>query len=216
MALILIDVDGTLVQESHSEPLFIRYLLTQGLLGPRQLVAFGAFIPCYAIRFGRHVFKKNKAYLSGLSVTRVQAAAAEFVDAVLLQQVNQNLRQRLDYHIQVGDTLALLTGTPEFIARPLAERLSIPHVVATVCDQKNGYFTARPPDRHPFDSDKITAAEHLCRQLHIPLSDCVVYADSIYDLPLMERVHKAVAVTPDGALRAQARRRGWEIMPAGV
>lgn len=214
MALILIDVDGTLIQGSHSEPQFFRYLLTRGLLGPRQLAASVAFFPRYGFRYGRHVFKKDKAYLSGLSVAEVEAVAAEFVDRLLLQQVNPVLRQRLDCHAQAGDILALLTGTPEFIARPLAEHLSITHVVATVCDQAGGRFTAQPPGRHPFAVDKVTAAEELCGQLAIPLPDCVAYADSIYDLPLMERVYRAVAVAPDNALRMHAGQRGWEIMAA--
>lgn len=214
MALILIDVDGTLIQGPYSESRFFRHLLTRGLLGPRQLAASVAFLPRYGLRYGRHVFKKDKAYVSGLSVAAVEAVAAEFVDTILLRQVNPALRQRLDRHAQAGDILALLTGTPEFIARPLAEHLSIPHVVATVCDQADGRFTAQPPRRHPFSAGKVTGAEELCWLLDIPLSQCVAYADSIYDLPLMERVCRAVAVAPDNALRSHAGQRGWEIMPA--
>lgn len=214
MALVLVDVDGTLIEGLHSERLFFRYLLVQRVLGLRQLIAFGAFPPRYMIHFGRHVFKKNKAYLHGLSVTAIEKAAAEFVDTLLLQRVSASLRQRLEYHAQIGDILALLTGTPEFIARPLAAHLAIPHVIATVCEQRDGCFTARPPYQHPFGAAKVAAAEELCHRLAVPLSACIAYADSIHDLPLMERVRRAVAVAPDSALRAQASRQGWEIIPA--
>jgi len=35
------------------------------------------------------------------------------------------------------------------------------------------------------------------------------YSDSHNDLPLLERVTRPVAVDPDQALGAEARRRGW-------
>jgi phosphoserine phosphatase len=38
------------------------------------------------------------------------------------------------------------------------------------------------------------------------------YSDSQNDLPLLERVTRPVAVDPDDALKAEAERRGWEVM----
>jgi phosphoserine phosphatase len=210
--LILIDVDGTLIKGASTESLFIRYLLVHGELGLRQLSAFILFPFRYAVRFGRHVFKKNKAYLCGLSPAAVEAKAAVFVDSVLLKRMCMTLRHRLTNHSKAGDTLALLTGTPEFIAWPLASRLAITYVVGTICEQMQGRFTAGPPPQHLFGKEKVKAAEMLCRQLQMPLSDCVAYADSIYDLALMEQVSRAIAVTPDRALRLQASCRSWEIM----
>lgn len=214
MALVLIDVDGTLLQGANAERLFFRWLLARRRLGPRQLTAFMVFPLRYARRFGRTVFKKNKAYLSGLPVTAIVSLGADFVDSILLPRISTSLRQRLVQHLQAGDRLALLTGTPEFIARPLAARLSIPDVMATVCHQQAGRFTAKPPDFHPFGPDKVTAAERLCRPLKTPLSACIAYADSIHDLALLEKVRHAVAVTPDAALRHRANHRGWEILTA--
>lgn len=214
MTLVLIDVDGTLIEGTHSEPLFIRYLLIRGMLDPRQLISFAGFVPRYVARFGRHVLKKDKAYLNGLTVDAVQTAAEEFVDTVLLGLVHRPLQQRLDQHRRSGDTLALLTGTPDFIARPLAARLAIPFVAATVCDQLDGVFTARPPRCHPFGFAKVEAAESLCRRLDTTLSTCIAYGDSIHDLALLERVRRAVAVAPDRALREKAQRWDWEIISA--
>jgi phosphoserine phosphatase len=212
MALILIDVDGTLIKGASTESQFICYLLAHGALGLRQLGAFMLFPLRYAACFGRHVFKKNKAHLCGLSPAAVEEKAAVFVDSVLLKRVCINLRHRLSNHRKAGDMLALLTGTPEFIARPLASRLAITHVVGTICEQMQGRFTAGPPLQHPFGKEKVKAANRLCQQLQTPLSDCVAYADSIHDLALMEQVSRAIAVTPDAALQLQANCRGWEIM----
>jgi phosphoserine phosphatase len=44
----------------------------------------------------------------------------------------------------------------------------------------------------------------------------VFYSDSINDLPLLERVAaaggRAVATHPDAQLRAEAQRRGWQLL----
>lgn len=38
------------------------------------------------------------------------------------------------------------------------------------------------------------------------------YSDSLNDVPLLEVVERPVAVDPDPKLRAEAERRGWEII----
>src|SRR5262249_56717609 len=43
------------------------------------------------------------------------------------------------------------------------------------------------------------------------LSRCTAYSDSVNDLPMLTVVGRAVAINPDQSLRAEARRRGWEI-----
>ena len=41
----------------------------------------------------------------------------------------------------------------------------------------------------------------------------VAYADSIYDLPVLEMVGRPVAVYPDEELAAVALERGWTVVP---
>ena len=43
------------------------------------------------------------------------------------------------------------------------------------------------------------------------MSECVAYADSSSDLPLLEAVGHPVAVNPDAKLAATARKRGWHV-----
>jgi phosphoserine phosphatase len=43
-------------------------------------------------------------------------------------------------------------------------------------------------------------------------AESAFYSDSHNDLPLLERVTRPVAVDPDAALAAEARRRAWAVM----
>ena len=55
------------------------WLLRRGHLGPYQVLSMVWFVLRWFPRFGRHVFKKNKAYLNGLPVSLVADEAREFV-----------------------------------------------------------------------------------------------------------------------------------------
>ncbi|MNE38926.1 hypothetical protein D3C80_1328450 [compost metagenome] len=44
------------------------------------------------------------------------------------------------------------------------------------------------------------------------LEDSYFYSDSMNDLPLLEKVTHPVAVDPDPNLRAEAEKRGWQVI----
>jgi HAD superfamily hydrolase (TIGR01490 family) len=212
MALVFFDLDGTLVKGLSSEKRFIMYLVRGRIVRVRQLAAFLCFTLRWLIRFRTVVWKKNKAYLTGLKIERIQTLAQQFVTRALLADLRPVVGKHLENHISQGDTVALLTGTPDFIARPIAQQLGIAHVAATVCNTKNGRFTSRPPDIHPFGTAKVEIARQVCRSFNTTLANCTAYADSASDAALLALVPKPVAVCPDRKLRRIAEQRGWRII----
>lgn len=210
--LVLVDVDGTLLHGPSSEQALIRFLWREGRLGPRQLAAALAFTARYLPRYGRHVFKKNKAYLSGARWDELEALCRDWVGSELLPRICPELRRALETHRAQGDHTVLLTGTLEPIAAELARALSIPQWVGTLCDCEAGHCTARPPLRHPFHAEKLALARDLERSTGLSLTEATAYGDSRYDLPLLEAVGCAVAVHPDPVLRARAAAAGWRLI----
>ncbi len=212
MACVFVDVDGTLIRGPSCEARFAAYLLRRGRLGAPQLAQAVLFALRQATRFGRHVFKKDKAYLAGLPVEAVASFADAFVRQELKPRLIPELLQRLKAHRGAGETIVLLTGAPDFLARPLAELVGAELWRATRCSRENGVYTAEPPTEHPFGAAKLSCAQEICRELGAELSECAAYADSAYDLPLLERVGRPVAAHPDRALKRLARRAGWEVL----
>lgn len=213
MACALVDVDGTLLGAPSTELRFVLYLLRRRHVGLRQALQAAVFPLRWFSRFGRHVFKKNKAYLAGLPVAEIAAEADAFVLRVVAPRLRREILDLIAGHAARGDTIVLLTGTPEFIAEPLGRLLGAHSVVATQCARQDGVYTTEPPLLHPFADAKIILAREICRQLGSPLSEAVAYADSIHDLPLMLQVGRPVAAWPDAALRAIARKGNWSILP---
>lgn len=211
MALVLIDLDGTLISGPTCEGTLLVRLVRERLLGARQVVSGVTFFFRWAPSYGPGVWKRNKGYLNGLSVGVVEHEARRLVEDSLARRIRPFMRRRLAWHRARNHTLVLLSGAPDFLARPMAERLGIPHCVATVCAQAAGRFTAEPPEVHPVGPEKLRIAQELCHRFGCSLDDCTAYADSFSDAALLERVGKPVPVNPDRSLSRMARRAGWAI-----
>lgn len=209
MSLVFVDLDGTLLRGPSCERAFMAQLARAGVLGPRQALAAALFALRWAGRFGRHVFKKNKAWLAGLDADDVARRAAAFRFA---ERLRPALCAELARERAAGARLILLTGAPDFLAAPAARAIGAEICCATVCARAGARFAAAPPLRHPFGAAKLALARELAAQLGAPLALCAAYADSIHDAPLLAAVGRPVAVAPDRALRALATASGWRIL----
>jgi HAD superfamily hydrolase (TIGR01490 family) len=214
MKLAIFDIDGTLVR-GNSERIFWRYLLMRGHQGPRQIFAYLLFLLRYLPTGGVVTVKKNKAYLCGLHAEDVAALARDFVKTRLRKRLFGQAVQRLEQHQLRGDTVVLLSGTLEPIARALADELGVRHVCATLCSERHGVYLAQPPETHPFGAAKLGLARQLAAQIDADLSQATAYGDSAQDLFLLEAVGEPVAVSPDRRLFHTAVARDWEIITDG-
>jgi len=212
LALALFDIDGTLVAGPSTEKRLFLALLRGGWLGPRQLGHFVGFAARRAHRFGRHVFKKDKAYLAGLPVAEVQQFASEWVARHCGGWWYAPCVARLRTHQAAGDQVMLLSGAPGFVARAIADQLGVARALGTECAVAAGRFLPDAPRAHPFAEEKLRMAAALCAELRTAPADLVAYGDSIHDLPVLSFAGRAVAVRPDAGLTAAARAAGWEIL----
>jgi len=209
------DIDGTLIGGKSTERRFVGWLLRRGYVGPRQLLAAGWYCLRWLPVHGRQVFRKNKAYLSGLSEAAIRREAREFVsqlgDDVYIPSAVVELRT----HLKLGNTVVLLSGSLQAIVDALAERLGAHIAIGTLCETNDGRFRARPPLRHPFHTAKCDCLQMLCKSEAIAVDEVVAYGDSSYDIPLLSMVGKPMAIRPDPQLRALSRQNGWRILEAG-
>lgn len=212
MAIVFFDLDGTLLRGLSSEQRFIFYLLRKHVIGLRQIIAFLIFPLRWFSSFGMAVWKKNKAYLDGLQVNKIQSLSEHFAFNQLACDIRPSVKGLLEDHFDRGDMVILLTGAPDFIAYPVAKLLGIPHIAATICSTSNNRFTALPPRVHPSGKAKLQIATEICEKFGSTLSNSVAYADSGADIPLMSSVSKPIAIYPGRKLRRHAEKHGWQII----
>jgi HAD superfamily hydrolase (TIGR01490 family) len=213
MRLAIFDVDGTLVSGRSTEKRFIAWLLRRGHIGPFQMLSAAWFVVRWFPRFGRHVFRKNKAYLNGLSVTLVASEAREFVQSVPDADWIEPALTELRLHRTNGDIVVLLSGTLQPIVESLCGRFGADGFLGTECRVDRGVFTASPPVQHPFYEEKADMLPSICETYRIAAGEVYAYADSRFDIPFLRQVGHPVAVCPDRKLAEWARSNNSRILP---
>jgi HAD superfamily phosphoserine phosphatase-like hydrolase len=210
--LAIFDIDGTLLTGPSTERRFYRELLRTGNQGPRQILAAAAFACTRWPRYGRDVFKKNKAYLAWLTRDKVARLARDWVERELTDDWFAPAVGRLRGHQERGDRVLLLSGTPEFLARAIAARLAVDEYIGSRCATRGDRFDWRAPLWHPFGEEKRRLAQDYCARVGIAASQVTAYGDSGHDIALLDWCGQAVAVRPEPRLLAAARQRNWEIL----
>jgi len=208
----IFDLDGTLIPRPSAELRFAVKRVREGSLGPLGLLRWLACGIGELRNHGWHSWKRSKAYLAGADVAEVQSSAERFVHEVLVDLLRPSMLARLREHQAAGTEVLLLSGAPDFIARPLCARLGIAHCIAAQCDVRNGYFTALPARLHPFGAEKLSLARAFCEARRYPIEQAIAYGDSSDDAPLLQAVGRAVAVHPDARLEQLARSRCWDVV----
>ena len=140
---------------------------------------------------------------------------ADFMATRIRPAIGAPARELVRRHLDAGDHCAVVTATNSFVTAPIAHEFGVPHLVATEPERSAGRFTGRVAGIPCFREGKITRVEAWLggqgrRLVDFPQSS--FYSDSHNDLPLLERVTHPIAVDPDPALAAEARRRGWPVI----
>ena len=122
----------------------------------------------------------------------------------------------LQAHRDAGDLIAIVTATNEFITRPIADALGVPHLLAVQLERDaQGRATGHIQGLPSFREGKIARVQQWLAGLGLTLAGferSVFYSDSTNDLPLLDIVSEPVATNPSPALAAIASDRGWRIL----
>jgi HAD superfamily hydrolase (TIGR01490 family) len=212
MPLAIFDVDGTLISGKSTEKRFMAWLLRRGHIGPYQVASTVWFVIRWFPRYGRHVFKKNKAYLNGLPASLVADEARRFADAVPAADWIEPVLTELRRHKEAGHSVILMSGSLQPIVDSLASRFGVDRSLGTECEAVHGLLTAAPPSQHPFFHEKAEMLPSICEKYGIAAGEVYAYADSRFDIPFLSEVGYPAAVCPDSKLADWAESNNCRIL----
>jgi len=149
------------------------------------------------------------AFIAGKSVAEIVAISEEIYDEVIAARIYSGTRALAQQHLDAGERVWLVTATPEELATIIARRLNLTGALGTRAESQDGLFSGRLIGDLLHGEAKAAAVRELAEREGLDLAECTAYSDSINDLPLLTLVGHPVAINPDSALRAEARRRGW-------
>jgi HAD superfamily hydrolase (TIGR01490 family) len=130
----------------------------------------------------------------------------EKIDPIILPAA----QKLIAHHRQRGDTLLIITATNSFITTPIAQKLGIPHLIATEAEMINGHYTGEVAGTPSYQHGKVERLQEWLGSQNQTLTDSYFYSDSHNDLPLLNLVDHPVAVDSDPKLFAIAQQLGWQ------
>lgn len=216
LLLALFDLDHTLLQ-GDSDVLWCDFLVDQGVLERQTFASRNADMEARykAGTVGLDEFCNfYVGTLAGRSPQDWEPWRLQFLTEVILPRIGIGAMELVHRHRDAGDLVVMTTATNRFITEYTARHFGIEHLIATETEMQAGRFTGRTAGTLNMREGKVVRLHQWLDGIGKSLVQfsSVAYSDSINDLPLLEAVHRAVAVNPDERLRKQAQARGWEIL----
>jgi HAD superfamily hydrolase (TIGR01490 family) len=208
------DLDKTVISKSSSLAL-TRPFYRAGLVTRSQLLR-GAYAQLVYLMLGADERRMDRAKEGMLALTKgwskeeVEQVVREALEEVVDPFIYQEALDLVALHQALGRKVYIVSSSPEEVVRPLAERLGVDDVVATLAECVDGRYTGKL-EFYCYREQKAERIVEMARQDGIDLQGSFAYSDSITDLPMLEAVGNPVAVNPDRELRRIAEQRGWRI-----
>lgn len=122
------------------------------------------------------------------------------------EQVYSYVRDRIEYHRQMGHKVFFISGSPDFLVEKMAEKYKVTEFIGTVYEvDHNGCFTG---DIKPmWDSEnKNRAIAHLIEKHEIDLDLSFAYGDTNGDLSMLRKIGNPIAINPNYELLQQLKK----------
>jgi len=214
VALAIFDLDNTLLA-GDSDYLWGQFLVARGLVDPQRYAQENErFYRDYREgtldihAFMRFALRPLRDHPRALMETLREEFLREQIEPIMLPAA----RALVDRHRAAGDTLLIITATNAFVTAPIAAAFGVPHLIASVPEERGGAYTGRVAGIPAFREGKVQRLDDWLAGSPEGLAGSSFYSDSHNDLPLLLKVERPIAVDPDPLLRAEAQARGWPLL----
>ena len=153
--------------------------------------------------FLRYFYRRFK----GAPVDQLGDDTWEMFSDMLLAQAFPAAIRRVRRHRDLGHRTVLITGALDFVVEPFHPLFD--HIICPSLGTASGRYTGRLTATPPIGENRAQALRDYAQAEGLDLAECIAYADSTSDLPMLEVVGFPVAVNPEPKLASLARRRGW-------
>ena len=141
-------------------------------------------------------------------IDQIDEDAREMLTQLIITKSFPDGLRRVREHRALGHRTVLITGALDFAVaglKPLFDEI----VAAEMSVRPDGTYSGEMKRVPPTGETRAQVLADYCEAEGFRLEECVAYADSTSDLPLLEAVGHPVAVNPETRLAAIARKRGW-------
>jgi len=153
--------------------------------------------------FLRHFYRRY----DGAPVASIEAEVWDMWAEHMMNKSFPAALRRVRRHRELGHRTILITGALDVLVEPIKPLFD--SVVAAHLGQRDGRYTGELTEAPCTGEARALAIREYCSAEGLDLEQCVAYADSASDMPMLEVVGHPVAVNAEAKLAAIARKRGW-------
>lgn len=210
MTLAIFDLDDTLI-DGDSASLWLGYMVQQGWADGDMLHTEQQMMRTYHLGDLSMLDYMNfwLKPLCGIAVAEIAQRADAFVSALIPPRVFPAARRQMDWHLQQGHQLLIISATADFIVRRVASMLGVDDVIAIELEEKDGCYTGSTQGVLSFHAGKVQRLQVWMDSHGSSLQGSYGYSDSVNDLPLLRAVEHASVVNPSSSLEKISDQHQW-------
>ena len=209
------DVDGTII--NSNVVYHYLYLATKDRIWINRWIKYIwiAFqVPLYLIldSIDRSLF--NKVFYRNyrdMSVAKSFDLSQDYFNKKLCDHIFPSAIDYIIKHQKQGNIVVLVTGSLNFIIKPLADFLKVYNVISTHLKIEGEHYTGEIIGIPLAGEEKLTQISNFAKDLNIDLSKSYAYGDSIADLFMLNGVGNPVVINPEKNLQKIAIKKDWNI-----
>lgn len=208
----LFDMDHTITWE-NSGLSFVKYARDKGMVNTGHLLKSMVKIILYRLSLLNieYWYEKNMEILSGTNLKEMEVFCSSWFEATLKRAIYKEAYSLINDHKKKGHRVAIISNSPVFFVKPMAEILEIQDIICTQVEVRDGLLTGRIIKPLCYGEGKRMYAQEWAVRNEIDLSESYFYTDSYFDIALMKIVGYPVATNPDMRLKKAAVSFNWPI-----
>jgi HAD superfamily hydrolase (TIGR01490 family) len=162
----------------------------------------------------RELWARNLAWtVGGWTTEEGEVAFAWICEHYVLPRIRASMTTRIREHRSAGHRVIIVSGTFAPLLDEIGRHLGVADTVGTPLVVREGRFTGACELPVCQGQGKVSRLEqYLGSDERIQWPESYAYADSLTDLPLLERIGHPIAAYPDRELAAHAQANGWEVI----
>ena len=209
--LIIFDLDNTLI-EGDSDRNWGQFLVEEKIVSEDYLLESEKFYSSYYdgnldidsfLSFCLEPLKNNQ-------MDKLIDIRKKFIDTKIKPIIRDKAMRVVLGEIKKNNKVIIATATNSFVTEPIAELFSVKELIATEFEIIDNKFTGKVKGLPCFREGKLGKVNEWLESQSYDLCDATFYTDSFNDLPLLEKVGKAIVVDGDDKLTLLAKKNGWE------
>ena len=217
IVLAIFDLDGTIL-DGDSDYQWNIYLIEKKIVDGKSYLSKNDFYYQQYLEGKLNIHEYQSFSLSSiknLSLKEIEKIREDFLQEKILPLIKAKALSQIDWHLQRGHQLMMISATNEIVITPIANHLKIPIVMGCIPEIKDGHLTGKLLGEPSFREGKVVRLFQWLEQKGIDktvLQRSYYYGDSQNDQFVMKEVGMPVAVDPDKNLSSISEKNQWKIV----